>query len=287
MVRLFSLVALLAAGVVSATAIEESVAGKHSILRTVKHAGKKAVHSHAASIKQHLSHSVDASMMRTVSEHKEKKVKQSVQKATKVEAKKHHATAAKVDAKKHHVHAHVEKAVTTAHIVQKSHQKVHGKSVTLKKHAGKHLNGKQDPAGDASAQPGSMKSVADQVAELGKAMCKGRENDPKCEMFKEKTEELEEVVEEVIEEKAEEKKAAAPQAEPGVEAEAGPAPPVEVPSQGFHGKKVQHMDQKTKVDNFAKEYPAEYPWSVYLTWGFGFLVIFILIAVVATMACKK
>jgi len=49
--RFFSVVALLAAaGAASATATEE--AGKHSILRTVKHAGKIAhAHSHAASIK--------------------------------------------------------------------------------------------------------------------------------------------------------------------------------------------------------------------------------------------
>jgi len=224
-------------------------------------------------------------MMRTVS-HKDKKLKRSelvAHKVQKVAAKVAAKVVAKAEAKKHHA-KHVEQTVTTAHISQQSHQKVHGqKSV---KHVGKHgKHGKQDPAGDAAAEPGSVKSVADQVKELGKEMCKGRENDPKCEMFKEKTEELEEVVEEVVEQKAEEKKAEAPAAEPG--AEAKPAPPVEAPESGFHGKKVAHVDAETKTDDFAKEYPSEYPWSVYIAWGLGLLLVGILIAVVATMLLKK
>ncbi len=151
MVRIFSLVALLATGVVSATAIEES--GKH--LRTVKHAGKHAhslhAHSHAAAIRQHFS--VDASM-KTV-QHKDKLAASHVAKQASASAK------TKVEKKAHHLHQHVEKTITTANISQKNHHKVHKMKHMRVKH------GKQDPAGDAADQPGSVKSVADQVKELG------------------------------------------------------------------------------------------------------------------------
>ena len=50
-----------------------------------------------------------------------------------------------------------------------------------------------------------------------------------------------------------------------------------MPSQGFHGKKVKHVDNETKVDDWAKEYPKAYPWSVYIAWFLGIALVFLLL----------
>merc|ERR1719424_459223 len=130
---------------------------------------------------------------------------------------------------------------------------------------------RQEPA----AEPGSAKSVAEQVQELGKEMCKERPNDPKCEMFGEKVEELEEVLDE-------EEAAKAPPAGEAAE----PGPPVEVKEQGYSGKKIAHADGETKVDDWAKEYPKDYAWSSYAIF-FLSTALFLALLLAGCLYCKK
>jgi len=117
-------------------------------------------------------------------------------------------------------------------------------------------------------------TLEEQIAEMGKDLCKSRPDDPKCKQFQKKEKEEEEEQEEEEKKKEEVATEAATTAAPVKVEEATEAPtqepvkkepksqakeesgkkPPKLPSQGLKGKKVRHEDGETMTRDWGDEY---------------------------------